>query len=305
MAVHAGSLETVLVDRLARRFKPRRAGVVMGIGDDAAVLERDKRSYWLLTADMLVASVHFREDEDPRRIGYKALAVSVSDIAAMGGEPRYALVSVGIPPSRAERTAGGLMEGLARAARAFKVDIIGGDTVRSRRLVIDVSMVGVVERRCLVLRSGGRPGDVLFVSGPLGGAGRGRHLDFVPRLEAARFLVKNFKVHAMMDLSDGLAQDLERLTRSSRCGAVLTASDIPVHPQGRGLRSALYDGEDFELLFAMPVPEAGRLERWVRTKRAPQLFYPVGRLDRRVRGVWLEDGRERRRRLKAGGFSHF
>ena len=305
MAAYRRNDEAVIITRLSRRFAGRGAGVVAGIGDDAAVLRRDARSYWLWTADMFVESVHFKAGESRRRVGHKAMAASVSDIAAMGGVPRYALVSVGLPRRGAVAQAAGLMEGLSDAAAAFGVRVVGGDTVRSRRLVLDVTVMGVVERRCLVLRSGGRPGDVLFVSGPLGGAPRGRHLTFVPRLKASRFLVRNFKVHAMMDLSDGLAQDLERMARASGLGAVLEAERIPVHRDGRGVGSALYDGEDFELLFAVSPGEAGRLLGRVRRKTAPARFFPVGRLERGVRGVWLEDKAGRRRRLGPGGFTHF
>jgi len=297
--------EIAIVDRLARRFKTKDPGVVVGIGDDAAVLRRDKKSYWLLTADMLVESVHFATRENRQRVGYKAVAVSVSDIAAMGGLPKYALISVGVPPRQAGRTVAQLAKGFARASRMFGIAVIGGDTNRSGRLVLDVTVVGAVERRHLVLRSGGRDKDILFVSGPLGGSRARRHLSFVPRLEAARFLVKHFKVNAMMDLSDGLAKDLGRMARASHLGAVLDAKSIPVHRHARGIDAALYDGEDFELLVSLPESEGERLLHQVRRKKTPLRFYPVGRLTRRVRGVWLSDRHGRRRRLGSGGFAHF
>ena len=305
MAVQKRDREIAIVERLARRFKTRDAGVVVGIGDDTAVIRRDASSYWLMTTDMLVESVHFKRGEDRGRVGYKAVAVSVSDIAAMGGVPKYALISVGVPPRRAERSVAALTKGIARAARIFGLSVIGGDTNRSPRLVVDVAMVGVVERRCLALRSGGRDRDVLFVSGRLGGSQDGRHLSFVPRLKAARYLVRRFKVHAMMDLSDGLARDLGRMCRASGLGAILDEERIPVHRSGRSRAAALHDGEDFELLFSMSEREAGRLQRQVRQKKTPLRFYPVGRLSRRVRGVWLSDKEGRRRRLTGGGFVHF
>ncbi len=305
MAAPKRDREIAIVERLARRFRTKGAGVVAGIGDDAAVLRRDKTSYWLLTVDMLIESVHFAPREGRQRVGYKAVAVSVSDIAAMGGVPKYALISVGVPPRRAERTVAALTKGISRAARMFDIAVIGGDTNRSPRLVVDVAMVGVVERRCLALRSSGRDKDVLFVSGRLGGSRGGRHLSFVPRLEAARYLVRHFKVHAMMDLSDGLAKDLGRMCRASRLGAVLDEEGIPLRRGAGGLASGLYDGEDFELLFSMSEKEAQRLQRQVRQKKTPLRFFPVGRLTRRVRGVWLSDKKGRRRRLGGGGFGHF
>ncbi len=303
MAARIRDREIAIVDRLARRFKTTAAGVVVGIGDDAAVLYRDKTSYWLLSVDMLVESVHFAPRESRQRVGYKAMAVSVSDIAAMGGVPRYALISVGLPRRRAERTVAALARGISRAARLFDIAVIGGDTNRSERLVVDVAMVGVVERRHLVLRSGGRDKDVLFVSGPLGGSQSGRHLSFVPRLKAARYLVRHFKVRAMMDLSDGLAKDLGRMARASHLGAVVDEERLSGRRGGRA--AALYDGEDFELLFSMSEKEAERLLRQVRRKKTPLRFYPVGRLTRSVKGVWLSDKEGRRRRLGSGGFTHF
>jgi len=305
MAAPQRDLETVIVERLARRFRTRDPAVIVGIGDDTAVIRRDASSYWLMTADMLVESVHFKKGEDPARVGYKAVAASVSDIAAMGGVPRYALVSLGVPRRRAQRAVAGLARGVARAARMFHIAVIGGDTNRSPRLVVDVAMVGEVERHCLVRRRGGRDKDVLFVSGRLGGSRRGRHLSFVPRLKAARYLVTRFKVHAMMDLSDGLAQDLGRMCRQSRLGAVIDAENVPVHREARGLAAALRDGEDFELLFSLSEREAERLERQVRRKKTPAHFYPVGRLTRRHRGVWLSDKKGRLRRLTGADFAHF
>jgi len=304
MGVHVRDHETEIVDRLRRRFASRAPGIVVGIGDDTAVIRRDVSSYWLMTADMLVESVHFDKKERLSLVGYKALAVSVSDIAAMGGIPKYALLSVGLPRRRPARAARELTKGLARAARAFGVSVIGGDTVRSPSLVLDVTVLGVVERRRLVRRHGARDGDVLFVSGPLGGSRGGRHLSFVPRLKPARYLTRHFLVRSMMDISDGLVRDLGRMARASGLGAVLDEKDIPVHPSGRGLASALYDGEDFELLFSLAPRDAASLMRRVELKKTPVRFYPVGRMDRSFRGVWL-NGVKGRRRLRPSGFSHF
>lgn len=300
-----GDREIGIIDSLVRRFRTADPDVVVGIGDDAAVVRRDKRSYWLLTADMLVESVHFGSREDRARVGYKAMAVSVSDIAAMGGEPRYALVSVAVPRLGAERTMAALARGMARAARKFGFSIIGGDTNRGAHLTIDVAMMGVVPHRRLVLRRGARNGDALFVTGPLGGSRRGRHLDFEPRVQAAHFLTRHFRVHAMIDLSDGLAKDLGRVARASGLGAVLDEDAIPVRRGARGTRAALYEGEDFELLFALSGKDAQRLRRWSRRTKIPLGFHPVGRMDSRLRGVWLADRKGQRRRVPEGGFTHF
>jgi thiamine-monophosphate kinase len=294
--------ECNIIGALAGRLRTADPDVVVGIGDDAAVVKGPAGVYWLLTVDMLVEGVHFNKNEDSGNVGYKAMAVSVSDIAAMGGEPKFALVSAGLPRKNLDARARALFTGLRRCARHFGVSVIGGDTNRSDRLVVDVFMMGQVERKKLVLRSGARPEDVICVSGPLGGSRSGHHLDFVPRLKEARFLVKHFNVHAMMDLSDGLSMDLSRLCASSRLGAVIFEESVPRNPDVKTLAAALGDGEDYELLFTLSQKEARRL---LRRRASPFRFYPVGRMTRAFRGVRIQGLKGDLKPLPAPGFKHF
>ena len=247
------------------------ADVRVGAGDDCAVIGRPRAAHWqLLKADAVIEGVHFRTDEDPRRIGWKALCRAISDIAAMGGQPQHALITIAAPPATDFARLRGIYAGLRRAARRFDVSIVGGETARSPGpLFISVALTGTVERTRCILRSGGRPGDALYVTGRLGGSLAGRHLDFTPRLTEARWLTENFKLHAMMDLSDGLAADLPRLAAASRCAFALDESAIP-KTKGCTTAQALTDGEDYELLFAISPRTAAALEpAW--KKRFPRL----------------------------------
>lgn len=298
--------EAVIVESLKKRFKPTGRDVLVGIGDDAAVVRGGKKGeYILYTADMLIEGVHFKRKEEPEKVGYKAMAVSVSDIAAMGGIPQYAVVSVGLPKNNIDRTVRGLYRGIRHCARKFGIDVIGGDTNRSQKLVVDVFMAGRVEKKHLVLRSTARPGDHIFVTGPLGGSLRGRHLFFEPRVKESRFLVQNFRLSSMIDLSDGLGVDLNRVTEASRAGALIFENKIPKNKGVRRVESALFDGEDFELLFTIPVPEALRLMSMMNKKRAPFRFFQVGRVTDLFRGVRMLATDGKVRRLPCAGFRHF
>ncbi len=297
--------EIALVERFRRGFGTPDPSVIVAIGDDAAAVALSPDRCLLLTSDMLVESVHFRRGEDPRRVGYKALAVSVSDIAAMGGWPKYALVSVGLPSRGAARLASGLLAGIRRCARKFGVAVIGGDTNRSGRLVVDVTVIGEVEKKKMALRSGARPGDHVFVSGPLGGSGRGKHLTFTPRVREARFLVENFRVTSMIDLSDGLAMDAARVARASGAGILLFEQGIPRAPAARTTAAALFDGEDFELLFTVPAAQAAGVARAGARRKTPFVFYPVGRVTDLFKGVKMLRRGGRLWDVPCAGFRHF
>jgi thiamine-monophosphate kinase len=251
--------EDALVARLTHGL-PLNASLLVGPGDDCAVVGRRSDKVWtLLKTDCVIEGVHFTSDTDFALVGWKALARNVSDIAAMGGEPEHALVTVAMPPGLSVAKAEALYKGLRRCARKFGIAIAGGETARSPGPVfVSVALTGRVERTRCVLRSGGRPGDALFVTGCLGGSRAGKHLDFIPRLREARWLTEHFRLHAMMDLSDGLGADLPRLAKASGCGFELGA--IPCAP-GCSQAQALRDGEDFELLFAVAPRQAARLEQ--------------------------------------------
>jgi thiamine-monophosphate kinase len=237
------------------------ADVRVGAGDDCAVIGRPRDAKWqLLKTDVVIEGVHFLPGDDPRRVGWKALCRALSDIAAMGGTPQHALITLAAPPHLEMARVSALYAGLRRAARRFGVSIVGGETARSPGpLFLNVALTGSVERTRCILRSGGRAGDALYVTGRLGGSRAGRHLDFSPRLAEARWLTAHFKLHAMMDLSDGLAADLPRLAAASRCGFTIDDSLLPKN-KGCTVRQALTDGEDFELLFALAPRDATALE---------------------------------------------
>jgi thiamine-monophosphate kinase len=288
--------EDRLVAELTRAL-PLGADVRVGAGDDCAVIGKPRDKRWqLLKADAVVEGVHFLATDEPHRVGRKALCRALSDIAAMGGVPLHALVTVAASPEVKVATLHALYAGLRDAAQRFAVSIVGGETSRSPGpLFINITLTGGVERKHCTLRSGGKPRDALYVTGQLGGSRAGKHLDFTPRLAEARWLVAHAPIHAMMDLSDGLAADLPRLATASGCGFRLDETAIPRSP-GATLQQALTDGEDFELLFAISPRAAKKLERAWRRK-FPKL--PLSRIGS------LTPNSELRTPISAHGFDHF
>ena len=255
--------EDRLVGMLTRGL-PGGPRVIAGAGDDCAVIGGPRDRLWtLLKTDAVVEGVHFEAGEKMARVGWKALCRNLSDIAAMGGWPCEALVTVAAPATMEVRQVQALYRGLTRAARAFRVAIVGGETTRSPgSLFVSVALTGQVERTRCILRSGGKAGDVLFVTGRLGGSRAKKHLDFTPRLAEARWLTEHFRPRAMMDLSDGLGADLPRLAQASGCGFALQEAALP-RTRGCTVAQALSDGEDFELLFALaPAAQATLQSAW-------------------------------------------
>lgn len=270
---------------LLTRGLPLGKGVQHGAGDDCAVVGGLRDRVWtLLKTDCVVEGVHFLAKEKPVRVGWKALCRAISDIAAMGGLPKHALITIAVARGVKMAWLGELYAGLRRAARKFGVGIVGGETSRSPGpAFISIALTGEVERARCVTRGGGRPGDVLFVTGRLGGSIAGKHLDFTPRVAEARWLTANFRIRAMMDLSDGLAADLPRLARMSGCGFEIFAENIPCN-RGCTAARALGDGEDFELLLAVRPGDAVRLETKWRTKFPKLPLTRIGALTRPERG---------------------
>lgn len=296
--------EIGLIDRIAKRNRLDRS-VIKGIGDDAAVIKWTRNKYLLLTCDMLIEDVHFRRGTaTPFQIGWKALARNISDIAAMGGVPRYAVVSAGMNPSLPVAFFDGIYEGVRSVAKRFKVNLVGGDMARSDKLVLDVSLIGEVEKKNLILRSGANPGDVIMVTGSLGGSLEGKHLNFTPRLDEARELVRNFKISSMIDVSDGLVLDLWRMLEASSAGGRIYQSLIPVSRKAHSFDKAICDGEDFELLFTMRPQDARRLLRDCHKKMKTAVTL-IGEITDKIFGYRLitEDGKEKN--LTAKGYLHF
>jgi thiamine-monophosphate kinase len=238
---------------------PNDARVLVQAGDDCAVV-RHGAELLLLKTDCVIEDVHFTRASPPRAIGWKALCRAASDVAAMGGRPGDALITLAAPPSLELSWVRGLYAGLRRAAERYRINLVGGETARSLGgIFISVALTGSLPSGRCVTRAGGQPGDSIFVTGKLGGSLAGRHLRFEPRVEEAVWLNENFRLHAMMDLSDGLAKDLPRLARASGAGFRIDRAALPLN-RGCTVDQGLGDGEDYELLFAT-APEAGtRLE---------------------------------------------
>ncbi|MEM9017285.1 MAG: thiamine-phosphate kinase [Verrucomicrobiota bacterium] len=249
--------EEALVSRLTALI-PSSPEVIVGPGDDCAVIEREEGDWQLLKTDCLVEGVHFDPKSDPVQVGRKAIHRTISDIAAMGGIPQHALVTLICDSNRSLEEVEGWHRGIVEAANLHRCAVVGGETSRlpSHGAVISIAMSGTVERNHLVTRSGAVIGDAILVTGKLGGAyASGRHLTFSPRLEPAHWLVEHAGPSAMMDLSDGLGSDLPRLADASGVGYEIQTGTLPCH-DGCGPEEAIEDGEDYELLLTMPT------DRW-------------------------------------------
>lgn len=298
--------ELALIEYFKKVFRRRRSSIVKGIGDDAAVIAVGKNKRLLFTADMLIEGRHFKKTDRAFDIGWKAMACSASDIAAMGGEPCAALVSLGLPKRWRFSKVASLSRGIKKAAERFGVAIIGGDTNAADTLIVDVAMVGFAPHGALPLRSAAKSGDFIFVTGHLGGSLYGRHLRFEPRVREVQFLQKHIRIHAMIDISDGLALDLSRIAKASRVGAVLFKQCIPLHRDARNFDEALSMGEDFELLFTADEKQAAVLLDMIEKKKIGFPVSFIGRVINEKNKIYLIDSVKRRITiLPPKGFLHF
>ena len=288
--------------------------VVTGAGDDCAVLDvgiEDKQL--LFKTDAIVEGIHFTKETSAEQIGRKALARVLSDIAAMAGIPTAAVIAIGLPKNFDPARVAKIYDGINALAREYEVAIVGGETTTCpERVFISVAMIGLVEKP--IRRAGAKVGDAIFVTGELGGSLQGRHLHFEPRLKEARWLADHFDIHAMIDLSDGLAGDIRHILNASRVGAELLSSAIPISRaaklQARGessakppLLGALTDGEDFELLFTVASKDAVKLlDAW--KKKFPDLKLScIGKITTGP-GVQLRDN-QGIKPLFVHGYTHF
>lgn len=275
--------EHALIERVHRRVGAASPSVVVGIGDDAAVVEPERGSLTVMTTDALVETVHFDRQYCPLdTVGHKALAVNLSDLAAMGATPRHALLSLALPGALPLSELDALLDGLVAVATHYRTTIVGGNITSSGGpLFVDVTAVGSVRRRRVLQRDAVRAGDELYVSGDVGGAAAGlaslraspdavadfdlcrrRYLQPTPRVRLGTQLGKNKAARACIDLSDGLADGIRQLAGASHVGAMIAADDIPIAPETRRwfeatgvdpVMAALSGGEDYELLFSAPV----------------------------------------------------
>ena len=288
-----------LIKRFQRKIKTD-ASVIKGSGDDCAVLKFDKFNYQLFTCDMIIQGVDFKKTDSLELVGRKALAVSISDIASCAGLPKYAVVALGVPANMSVKAIDCLAKGLFSLSRKYQINIVGGDISRSTKLLIDVSMLGVVEKKNLCLRSGAKVGDIIMVTGAFGGAIKGKHLEFTPRLKEARFLVNHFKINSMIDVSDGLIQDLGHILGQSLVGAVLYEKLIPLSKAACTVTDALCSGEEFELLFTVARDQAHKI-----IKNRKYRFTVIGEIMPKAFGLRLINYNSEYRQVKAKGFRHF
>lgn len=259
--------EFALIDWIRSRVIDRDP-VKLGIGDDAAILRSQHDRDWLVATDMLMEGTDFTfPPATAVQVGRKALAVNLSDIAAMGGRPTAAFVSVALPIGRGVDFARELHAGVLDLADQYDVVVAGGDTNSWRGpLVINIAVIGEPFGATSITRAGARPGDWIFVTGSLGGSILGHHLMFEPRVRESKLLTGLVHIHAMVDVSDGLAADLHHILKQSHVGAIVDAAAVPVSDVARKLQDgrtplhhALADGEDFELIFTVAADDGRRL----------------------------------------------
>lgn len=256
--------EIELLNRI-RPTLPTNPNLIAGAGDDCAVIALPaSEDVLLLKTDAVVEGVHFLPDTRPDWVGRKALARCLSDIAAMAGRPDSVLVSMGLPQDYDVDYVMSFYSGLNELARAYGCSVSGGETTQSAGgYWFSITLTGFASKGRVVLRSGARPGDALFVTGELGGSRAGKHLHFEPRIKEAQWLIEHFEIHSMIDLSDGLGRDLRHLIESSGVGVEVMNEAVPISKDAKrialesktgmpgAIQAAWNDGEDFELLFTV------------------------------------------------------
>jgi thiamine-monophosphate kinase len=322
--------EEALIRSIRRRFPESNRGVLrLALGDDAALFQPRSGYETILTCDWFLEGSHFLRDKHPAdAVGWKCLARAVSDVAAMGGEPRCFLLSLALPTSASGKWLSGFLGGLRRASRALGCELAGGDTTRREEILINVTVVGEIAKGRAILRSGARDGDVIYVSGQLGQAELGlrllraggtksaerikaiwRHLYPEPRLALGQWLAVKRIATSMIDLSDGFSSDLGRLCDASRVGALVDADGFPAVevPQGwqrkigDPIELALHGGDDYELLFTAPRGKLPFLPwRFKGLKISPIGFISSGR-----NVVWLDGMTSTGKILHPGGWDPF
>lgn len=307
--------EFELIHRLTRNL-PANDALVVGAGDDCAVLDLGLPDQQVLfKTDAVVEGVHFTKETPPEKVGHKALARCLSDVAAMAGKPTAALITVALPAKYDPAYVEKIYAGINALAARWQVAIAGGETTASPgAMLISVALIGLAPKERTILRSGSQAGDAIFVTGELGGSLAGKHLEFEPRIAEAQWLAEHFQVRAMIDISDGLAGDLRHLLRAGKVGAEILSRAVPISRAAKlqapaessakpPLLAALTDGEDFELLFTVPGNQAvPLLDAW--KKQFPQLKLScIGRITAEP-GLKIRD-KEGVRELTVRGYAHF
>lgn len=320
--------EAQLIERIHRILGPAaEPGLRIGMGDDAAVIRARPGSDWVVSTDAFLEDIHFLlRLHPPAMVGYKALARATSDLAAMGARPRYFLMNLALPRACPAKWFDSFLRGMAQAARNFGMVLAGGDTTYSKRLAINLTVIGEVSPNRALLRSGARPGNLIYVSGVLGQAAAGltllrrggqqppqarsflrRHLRPEPRLALGAWLAQHGRATAAIDISDGLSTDLTHLCVASKVGARIWSDKIPVPklPPGLKLRQnplelALNGGDDYELLFTVSRDSARRLPRTLGGLRVSV----IGEVTREKQ-ILLMDPAGTTRQVQPGGWDPF
>jgi thiamine-monophosphate kinase len=307
--------EKALINRIRRLAGPRAGAVRVGIGDDCAVLRLPSGHEVLVTTDFSMEGVHFRRDWHPAdSVGHRTLTRGLSDIAAMGGTPSAAFLSLALPQRLPQRWVDGFFSGFGRLARKFKVHLAGGDVAESPAgILADVMVIGSAPAGKAIRRFGARAGDYIYVTGQLGASAAvleklrietklrasaavaAPHFYPQPRVGVGQVLLRNKLASAAIDVSDGLSTDLSHICEQSGVGAVVYGVSLPL---GGTLQQALHGGEDYELLFTAPA------QKLIPSKIAGVPITRIGEVTQAM-GMWIADGNGRRKRLAARGWQHF
>ena len=300
---------------LFKKSIPRSLQGELPIGDDAGIFASQSGWKWVSSTDVIEDEVDFIHAKTPAKlVGRKALAVNLSDMAAMGAEPVAFVISLGLPKDIKKAWLKQFYVGMMALAKRYGVLCIGGDVSRSPRFFSSIAIMGRVRSKEILKRSGAKAGDWIGVTGKLGGSILKHHLTFEPRLSEARFLAKAIKPSALIDISDGFAQDLSHILKASKVGARMELNDIPVSQDAfrlarknklKAIQHALTDGEDFELLFSMSTAKKKKLDR-VWKKRFPRTPLSwVGRVIReKQKMLWSDQGKRIRLPFKVQGYVH-
>lgn len=316
--------EKDLVEAIRKEFQGPHPGLMLGIGDDAAVF-KSKGINFVITKDLLIEDVHFiLRYHPPQLLGRKSLSVNLSDLAAMGALPKYALLGLGLPMRSETKWIEEFFAGFKSAAKEFGVGLIGGDVTRAQRTTISVTLLG--EGKNIIKRDGARPGHRLFVSGPLGEAreglllmkkgihlGRNRRqnrmlktfLDPRPQVELGMELARLKLASAMIDISDGLSVDLAHICEESGFGAEVYREKLPVSAELKALQRRAYDfalngGDDYQLLFSVPERKMGTLARLKKKFNLTSIGMMIT-----GKGIFVIDRRGRRKKLQPKPWKHF
>jgi thiamine-monophosphate kinase len=290
---------------LIKKSRSKRKDTVLGIGDDCAVLKSSKDKYLLVTTDTLVENVHFRLKKTSFfDLGYYSLFINISDIASMGGNPTHAFVTIGAPGKTNIRSIKELYKGINALAAKLKIDIAGGDTVSSDKFIVSITLLGEVEKKYLMTRSGARVGDLILATGEFGGPAvrqyELRTQNSELRTQESRIIARSKLASSMIDSSDGLVRSVLEIMKSSMVGAVIYENEVPV-AKGATLKQALHGGEEYELVFTVHPSKVRRLKKMLgKTK-----ISIVGEIAAKKKGLNLLNKDGKMVKVKSGGYEHF